>query len=351
MNWQSDLAGLHHAFGGPVLQGVFKQLPADFQVEEELGFQPDGAGEHEFLFIEKSGLTTTEVQAQLARCYRLPVQRVSFSGMKDRQALTRQWFSVHEATSKPAQQTEVEVAGVKVLQRCRNSRKLQRGSHKANRFVITVRECTRLDSSGSNNWQQRVQDLRQRGVPNYFGPQRFGWQADNLQQVARWFAGEDPAPKSRNRRSMLLSSARSMVFNAVLSERVAGGNWDKILPGEVVALSGTASTFAGSQASPQQLQQRLDEFDIHPTGPLWGSGDTRTSGQVAELESAVAKRYADLAAGLEQHGLQQERRALRLQVSELQADLQAGILVLSFRLTRGAYATSVLRELLRWESQ
>ncbi len=349
MNWQNEIAGLHHAHGEPVLRGIFKQFPEDFQVEEELGFQPDGAGEHEFLFIEKSGLTTTQVQMELARCYRLPVQRVSFSGMKDKQALTRQWFSVHQGSSKPLVQAEVVVAGVKVLQRCRNSRKLQRGSHKANRFVVTVRECSEAAING--DWQQRMQQIRQRGVPNYFGQQRFGWGADNLVQAVRWFTGEDAPPKSRTRRSMLLSSARSLVFNAVLSERVSDSSWDKILPGELVALSGTSSTFAGSQATPQELQQRLDAFDIHPTGPLWGAGESRTGEQVAELETAVASRFTELTTALVHHGLQQERRALRLQVPELEADLSAGVLVLSFRLTRGAYATSVLREFLHLESQ
>jgi tRNA pseudouridine13 synthase len=347
MNWQAEITALRHAYGEPVLQGVFKQSPEDFQVEEQLGFQPDGAGEHEFLWLEKTGLTTTDVQMQLAHCYRLPVQRVSFSGMKDRQGITRQWFSVHEGTSKPLKQAEIGIEGVKVLQRCRNSRKLQRGSHKANRFVMRIHACNAV----AGDWQQRLQQIRQRGVPNYFGQQRFGWGADNLQQATRWFTGEVPAPKSRTRRSMLLSSARSLVFNAVLSERIASGSWDRILPGEVVALNGSASTFAESQATTAEMQQRLDEFDIHPTGPLWGAGDTRTSGAVAELETAVAGRFADLTAGLQQHGLQQERRALRLQVADLQADLRADVLVLSFMLTRGAYATSVLREFLQPESR
>jgi len=346
MNWQAEIAALRHAFGEPVLQGVFKQSPEDFQVEEQLGFQPDGAGEHEFLLLEKTGLTTTEVQMQLARCYRLPVQRVSFSGMKDRQGVTRQWFSVHEGTSKPLRQAEIGIEGVTVLQR---SRKLQRGSHKANRFVVKVRACS--EAAGNDNWQQRLQQIRQRGVPNYFGQQRFGWGADNLQQATSWFAGESPPPKSRTRRSMLLSSARSLVFNAVLSERVASGSWDRILPGEVVALNGSASTFVDSGATPLEMQQRLDEFDIHPTGPLWGAGETRTRDEVAELETAVAGRFADLTSGLQQHGLQQERRALRLQVADLQADMRSDVLVLSFMLTRGAYATSVLREFLQPESR
>ena len=347
MNWQAEIAAMRHAHGEPVLQGIFKQSPEDFQVDEQLGFQPDGAGEHEFLWLEKTGLTTTEVQTQLARCYRLPVQRVSFSGMKDRQGVTRQWFSVHEGTSKPSSQAAIGIDGVKVLQRCRNSRKLQRGSHRANRFVVKLRAC----SAAAGDWQHRLQQIRQCGVPNYFGQQRFGWGADNLQQATHWFTGEVPPPKSRTRRSMLLSSARSLVFNAVLSERVADDSWDRILPGEVVALNGSASTFAESQATAAELQQRLDEFDIHPTGPLWGAGDARTSGAVAALETMVAGRFPLLTAGLQQHGLQQERRALRLQVADLQADMHADVLVLSFMLTRGAYATSVLREILQPESR
>lgn len=348
MSWQTDMANLPHAHGEPLLHGSFKQVPDDFQVEEQLGFVPDGRGEHEFLFVEKTGLNTTDVQLALARAYRLPLQRISFAGLKDKQARTRQWFSVHVGLNAAAAALDSLGEGISVLQRVRNSRKLQRGSHRANRFVVRVRDCAPL--LDNEYWHQKLAQIRQRGVPNYFGPQRFGRGADNLAQAARWFAGQDRDPGSRNKRSMLLSSARSLIFNAVLAERVASGSWDRILPGEAVALSGSASTFASAQATMEELQLRLDDFDIHPTGPMWGNGESRACDQVAQMEAAIAARYDVFAAGLQQQGLRQERRALRLQVTEFDAEMQAGSLVLSFTLVRGAYATAVLRELVKVES-
>ncbi|MES2604401.1 MAG: tRNA pseudouridine(13) synthase TruD, partial [Pseudomonadota bacterium] len=269
------------------------------------------------------------------------------AGMKDKQGITRQWFSVHNGLKQPVRELGELPPGVRVLQRLRNQRKLQRGSHSGNCFRIRLRSCSVL--VGSENWQQRVQQIAAVGVPNYFGPQRFGRQGDNVQQVANWFADESRAPRSRNQRSLLLSSARSFIFNAVLSERVAQQSWNRALPGEELALSGSTRTFAGTTATAAELQQRLDEFDIHPTGPLWGKGANKTSAQVAELEAGIAARYPQLTEGLHRHGLSQERRPLRLQVCDLQSELETDVLNLHFRLARGAYATAVLRELVNTE--
>jgi len=347
VNWANVYPSLNLAHGGPVSVGCIKQQLEDFVVEEELAFIPDGAGEHEFLFIEKYGLNTTDVQRLLARLYQLPAQRVSYAGLKDRQGVTRQWFSVHAGLKHAAPRIDELPVTVKVLQRLRNSRKLQRGSHRGNRFTLKVRGCA---ATTAQLLEQRLGLIRARGVPNYFGYQRFGRDADNLAQVARWFADPLQQPSSRTQRGLLLSSARSLIFNAVLSERVAAGNWNHILPGEVVALSGTASSFASHRAGAEELQQRLQQFDIHPTGPLWGSGEADVTGEVARLESEVAGRYREFALGLQQEGLRQERRALRLAVQNLQAGYEDGVLQLSFSLTRGAYATAVLRELVELES-
>lgn len=344
MSWQPAFAELAVAHGVPLLAARFKQSPADFRVDEELGFEPDGSGEHEMLLVEKTGLTTLQAQEALSRAYALPLQKISYAGLKDKQAVTRQWFSLH---SHPVCEQKQELpAGMRVLERVRNRRKLQRGSHRGNRFVITLRDCTML--APALDWQQRLQQIQRSGVPNYFGPQRFGFGEDNLKQAARWFAAQDQNP-GRNQRSMLLSAARSFIFNAVLSERVAQGSWNRVLLGEVVALAGSSATFAGSRATPEELQERLVRFDIHPTGPLWGEGSVASTGEVAAMEVSIAGRYPQFTAGLVQHGLQQERRPLRVQVADLAATLQDDVLTLDFRLTRGAYATAVLRELVQTE--
>lgn len=345
MSWQPAFSELAIAHGTPLLRARLKQNPADFRVDEELGFEPDGNGEHELLLIEKTGLTTVDAQQALSRAYGLPLQKISYAGLKDKQAVTSQWFSLHSHHA--CEQKRELPAGIRVLQRVRNRRKLQRGSHRGNRFVITLRDCSELAATPA--WQQRLQQIRGEGVPNYFGPQRFGFGEDNVDQAARWFAGQMPEP-GRNRRSMLLSAARSFIFNAVLSERVAQGSWNRIVPGEVVALAGTSATFAASRAAPDELQERLDRFDVHPSGPLWGDGAVASTGAVAELENAVGGRYPQLTTGLVRHGLRQERRPLRLQVSDLAATLQDDVLTLDFRLVRGAYATAVLRELVHTEA-
>jgi len=344
MNWQPAFAELAIAHGAPLLSARFKQSPADFRVDEELGFEPDGSGEHELLLVEKTGLTTPEAQQALSSAFGLPLQKISYAGLKDKHAVTSQWFSLH--SHQDCEQRKELPAGIRVLQRVRNRRKLQRGSHRGNRFVVTLRDCRELPATSV--WQQRLQHIERDGVPNYFGPQRFGFGGGNLNQAARWFAAETQMPQ-RNQRSMLLSAARSFIFNAVLSERVAQASWNHILAGEVLALAGSSATFAGSRATPEELQERLDQFDIHPTGPLWGEGSLVSTGNVAAMETAIASRYPQFTAGLIQHGLRQERRPLRVQVADLAATVQDGVMTLDFRLTRGAYATAVLRELVQME--
>ena len=343
MKLQPDYDALNYAHGEPVLRGVFKQQADDFLVEEELGFRPDGEGEHEFLYVEKIGLTTAQLQLELAKAFRLPVQKVSYAGLKDKLGITRQWFSIHSGLKSPAVELNELPVGVRVLERLRNQRKLQRGSHRGNRFHVSLRSCVAL----ADQWQQRVHDIAAIGVPNYFGPQRFG--RNNLEQVCAWFADESRAPRARNQRSMLLSSARSFIFNAVLSDRVGQQSWNRALPGEEWALSGSTRTFADSQADAVTLEQRLREFDIHPTGPLWGEGGNKTADVVAALETSVIARYPELTQGLQRHGLLQERRPLRLQVLDLQSELNGDVLTLRFRLGRGSYATAVLRELVNTE--
>lgn len=350
---QTASAALAFAYGGPVLRAGFKQVPEDFRVEEVLGFAPDGSGEHLFVEIEKRGLSTFEAQALLARHYRLPLRDTQFTGMKDKQGVTRQWFSLHMGKrAEPAE--SFNHPQLCVLQQVRNSRKLRRGSHKGNRFRIVLR----APAGDRDAMAQRLHMIDTGGVPNYFGEQRFGRDGANVARAEAWF--RDGATPERTERSLLLSAARSCLFNACLSARVAAGNWNRCIDGDVVGLAGSASTFASARATPDELQRRLASFDIHPTGPLWGRGEPPVSGAALALEQSVAAVMPVLAAGLVTQGLVQERRPLRLQVSGLQSAFEttaAGTgageseaLVLEFSLVRGSYATAVLRELLATEA-
>jgi tRNA pseudouridine13 synthase len=233
---------------------------------------------------------------------------------------------------------------LRVLSSGRNSRKLRRGSHKGKRFRIVLRNVLGDESAAL----ERVRSIAAHGVPNYFGAQRFGYDEGNVPAALAWFRGES-AP-ARTQRSLLLSAARSYLFNVHLARRVREGSWNRWIDGDIMALAGSASTFASAKATPDELQRRLAELDLHPTGPLWGRGQLAVTGETLLQESSLAEQFPALCAGLAAHGLEQERRPLRLVAGELQARFDGGNLVLEFSLGRGAYATAVLRELVHLEN-
>jgi tRNA pseudouridine13 synthase len=191
---------------------------------------------------------------------------------------------------------------------------------------------------------RRVDEIRVRGVPNYFGEQRFGHGGDNIVQARAMFAGTE-TPRDRKLQGIYLSAARSLLFNEVLARRVMDGTWDRLLDGEAVILNGRRSFFPADPADPE-LERRLAEGDIHPSGPLWGHGESPAQGRALALELAVVQEYEDIRAGLEQAGLEHERRALRVIPSDLEAEgLDAATWRLQFSLPAGCYATVVLRHL------
>jgi tRNA pseudouridine13 synthase len=329
-----------YAYGRPSISAFYKTQPADFEVHEELSFAPEGKGEHLYLHIEKSGLSTQEVQQQLMRFFKRPGVDVSFSGMKDKQALTRQWFSVRLPNSGSKSIEDLNHPQLRVLESVLNTRKLKRGSHRCNHFRLILRKLSKHPDA----LQEKLQQIRENGVPNYFGEQRFGWQGSNISSALAYFAGDLPV-KSPYKRGLYLSAARATLFNQVLSQRVEQNNWQRYLDGDVMQLNGSMATFMADSDDPQ-LSQRIAEYDIHPTGPLWGKGDLQSCGQCAELENKVALENPRLKDGLEQAGLAMQRRALRSNVSNLRSrQLNEDELELTFTLNRGAYATVLLREL------
>jgi tRNA pseudouridine13 synthase len=322
---------------------VLRAQPADFEVEEVLGFEADGSGEHVLLRVEKTGANTEWVARQLARAAGVAPMAVGYAGLKDRHAVTRQAFTVQLAGRPAPDWRALRIEGVEVLSAARHSRKLRRGAHRANRFVIRLREV----EADRAEVERRLEQVARRGVPNYFGEQRFGRDGGNLALAEALFAGRR---LPREQRSIALSAARSALFNAVLARRVVEGNWDQGLDGDVWMIDGTQSIF-GPEAWSEELAQRVATGAIHPTGPMWGRGELRSAGAAGELERAVAEAHAALARGLAGAGLAQERRALRLRVRELRHAWHApDLLELAFTLDRGAFATSVLRELLDWRT-
>ena len=336
------MSALPYAHGGPPLTATLRAAAEDFFVDEDLGFVPDGAGEHVFLRVEKRGANTDFVARELARCAGIAVDAVSYAGLKDRHAVTRQTFSLHL----PGKRIEpdwlaTEHAEFRVLDAARHSRKLKRGALKGNKFKIVLRDVAGDRTAA----EARANAIAGAGVPNYFGEQRFGRGGGNVERAVAMFAGRRV---QRHERSLLLSAARSHLFNGVLAERVARGNWRTPLSGEVWMLAGTHSIFGPEPLTPD-LMRRFAEGDIGLTGPLWGRGELRSTGEVAQIESAVATQYAQLAAGLEANGLNQERRALALHAVDLCVNwLADSVVELAFSLPAGAYATTVLREICAW---
>lgn len=338
-SWTRAALAPPRAHGAPLPAAELKSTPDDFRVEEQLSFVPSGSGPHWLLRVEKRAANTRWVAAQIARLARVPVHDVGYAGLKDRHAVTVQWFSVPVLASTAEFWTAVRTDEYQVLEAVGNSRKLKRGALTGNRFRIRLRNV---------NWSReqldlKVNALRTHGVPNYFGPQRFGRDGANLDRVAAWVQG-GITPAGRAERGFSLSAARALIFNAVLARRVAAGDWAHLAPGDVANLDGSASHFRVT-AVDEDLSRRLASFDIHPSGPMWGRGVPPSAGRALEHETAIAGQFADVAALLDAQGLTQERRPLRSAVRELTVEADASTATFSFVLGRGQFATSALREI------
>jgi tRNA pseudouridine13 synthase len=311
------------AHGTPLFSARIRSTSEDFQVTEELGYEFSGEGEHDFLWIEKCGANTEWVARQLARHAEVPARDVGFAGLKDRHAVTRQWFSVPR-WHKPDWST-LAAEGVSILDVQRHQKKLRRGAHKANRFRIVLRREGIAEHVPA--LEQRAQAIREQGVPNYFGEQRFGRDGNNLELANAWAAGKR---LPRHKRSIAISTMRSLVFNEQLDERVRAGTWNQVLAGDKANLDGTNSVF-DIEAVDEDLVRRCKALDIHPAGELIGDGSS--SGPDDWLTALARAR------------VEPGTRSLRLRVGELAWTIAEDTVELSFRLGRGAFATVVLREL------
>lgn len=329
---------LPRAYGTPPLKATLRSVPEDFCVEEILGYEPDGEGEHAFLWVEKREANTDWVARELARFAGVSPANVGYAGLKDRHAVTRQAFTVQLPGKADPDWAAFPHADVKVLSSMRHKRKLKRGALRGNRFVLVLR-----DVHGDRSRAEEVlRAIVVRGVPNYFGEQRFGREGGNVAQARAMFAGRRV---DREKRSILLSAARSHIFNNVLAKRVERDAWDKPLEGEIWSLAGSRSWF-GPEPFDDVLANRLQQGDIHPSGPLWGQGEPPTVAVAGELERAAAAQDPDLAEGLASARMDQERRPLRLVPKDLHWRwLDEATLELRFELPAGAYATVVVREL------
>lgn len=302
------------AYGNLTATAGFREQPEDFQVDEDLGFLPSGIGEHVFLHIRKRGENTAWVAEKIAALAGVNVNDVGFCGRKDRHAVTTQWFSVYLPKGPEPFWETINSDSIQLLATSRHQHKLRRGDHQQNHFVICLRN---LKTANQKELEQKIEKVFSVGVPNYFGEQRFGRNGNNLRE-AQAILIEGKHYRDKQKRGLMLSAARSFLFNQVLATRVTAGNWSQFLEGDVGSF---------------------------PTGPLWGRGRPLVTGALAMLEQQVLDRWHEWSHGLEYTGLLQERRALQLIPRMATYQWQGDHLLLRFSLDAGEFATSVLHEL------
>ena len=312
METEALFARWQHGWARLPVSGSLKSKPEDFVVNECADFSRESVpgGEHVYLLLQKRNQTTRELARELADANALPLSAIGYAGMKDKRAVTRQWFSAPLAAGDPLDDVAVPET-VLELQRLRQTRKLRRGWHTGNQFEILLRD---VKGAQPPELEERLTLVRNQGVPNYFSEQRFG--QNNLAQAIAWLPRRR---RERNafRKGLYLSVLRSFLFNTVLSARIIDGSWNGGLPGEA-----------------------------EPTGPLWGRGRSAAGARVAQFEAAVLAEHAHISGELEFAGLQQERRALVARPRALRWQfIDFASLRLQFTLPPGCYATAVLREL------
>ena len=289
--------------------GALRTVPEDFEVTETLAFEPSGAGEHLYLFVEKRGITTGEAHRRLAAAFGVPRGDVSYAGMKDRHAVTRQWFSVRG----PGDEADALGAELRVLRRARHARKLRRGELRSNRFRIRVRGV-----SGDVETQLRA------GRP----PRR-----------AQLFR----PPALRRRRGANVAAARQWAGAGRPPRPALHPRTAPVEPAQLPLQRGPWAAGRGRHLGDAACGRGHARGASRP-GRSGGRGTPTSGGAALEIESATARAFPDVADTLEHAGLRQERRPLRVIPADVSWSLDEDVLTLECVLPKGVYATSVLRE-------
>lgn len=346
-NPTSHFSQLPRAWGAPLACGRLKSQPADFQVEEMLAFSLSGEGEHVWIWVEKEGENTDWVAQRLAKWAGIRVRDVGYAGLKDRHAVTRQWFSLYLPGREAPDPALWQEENIRLLAIERHQRKLQTGGLSGNRFILRLRDLDLNADSDAHKLETRLRQIADQGVPNYFGAQRFGRDERNLVMAQRLFSAELTRLKPAQRK-LYISAARSMLFNLIVAERVAQGSWNQALEGDVFQLAGSKRWFEDDGS--EGLAQRVQAADIHPTAALVGQGVRPSKAQAQSVEAQVLEPHQTWCCALAKLGLQQDRRAMRVIPQQMQWHwLDAQQLQVSFTLPAGSYATVVVREFLEFE--
>lgn len=329
----------------PGIGGQIRTVPEDFQVEERPLYLPCGEGEHLYVTITKRGLSTPDLVRRLSSSLGIKAQAIGVAGLKDSRAVTTQMVSLQGIRPEQISRLKIDdtILNVQILGRHRN--RLRTGHHSGNRFRLIIRN---IAGHAAETVPAVLQQLRTRGVPNYFGPQRQGKDGENYRIGALLLHDARRREKmNRATRIWYLNSYQSFLFNRILARRI--DHLDKLLVGDWAMKSDNGACFQVENA--EQEQPRADRFEISPTGILFGSRVSWAGGEPGRIEEAVISETEatkdTLVAAAKACGFRGERRALRIPLAELEWSLDGDTLTLFFSLPPGAYATSVLRELMK----
>ncbi|BBV09642.1 TPA: tRNA pseudouridine(13) synthase TruD [Providencia stuartii] len=339
------LMNVQYLHGKPLSTGKLKSQPEDFIVKEDLGFELDGEGEHVMVRIEKTGCNTLFVAEQLAKFAKISARSVSYAGLKDRNAVTEQWFCLQMPGKETPDFSLWQLDGCRVIATTRQKRKLRIGTLKGNQFELTIR-----DISVPEDVEARLQKVAEQGIPNYFGEQRFGRDGQNLTQALRW-ANQEITVRERNKRSFYLSAARSAMFNHVASERIENQTINQVLLGDALQLTGRGSWFVATAEELPTLQARVASGELSITAPLPGDGELGTQEDALVFETNSLESYHSLMTLMKNERVSSTRRAMIVKPQNFQWQwIDQTTLKLNFFLNSGSFATSVVREIINQDS-
>lgn len=332
----------------PGIGGEIKSEPASFVVEELPLYMPEGEGEHIYLNITRQGMTTKDVAGQMARILGVDGGAISTAGLKDKHAVTTQTFSVHELTMDPDEAAKRITDGMEatVNWAARHRNKLKTGHLLGNRFRILVLGPGEADLPAAKSV---VGALVQRGMPNFFGPQRFGRQGDNVERGRQILEGSARPPKQKWLRKLLLSAFQSQLFNDWLTLRINDGRFAEIITGDVAKKTDTGGLFTVEDQATDQA--RLERGDLTYTGPIYGSKMRWAEAEAGDRERSVMEAQGVPEEAYKKAGLKGSRRVARLMLEGLEITPGDGGLWFAFALPKGSYATVVLREFMKNDAE
>lgn len=324
------------AYPGLGVKATFKEFPEDFYVEEILGFELSGEGEHYYIQVEKVQQNTNYVAERLANWAKISSKNISFAGLKDKQSISRQWFSIW-LPGKNLPAIYPDIPGVKILQVVKHSKKLKRGALSKNKFKISLKNI----DAGNLLINERLDLIKEHGVPNYFGHQRFGIEGNNVNNASEILSKKKA---KRELKSIVLSSLRSYLFNTLLSFRVKNGSWNGVITGQPLQLSGTRSWFL-AEGTEDEIT-RVKEGDCSPTCPLYSEQFINDPQLLSVHETELMKELSELTKLMDKFRLEKAIRATVLRPENFSYTIEGGNLLLSFSLPPGCYATVIIREII-----